>query len=398
MLTTLKNRDFRIYWVGALISFGGTWLQITAFSWLVRSLTPSPLMLGMVAFCSSLPMFAFSLFCGVFADRLDKRKAILWTQAALAVLAALLAYLVISETVQLAYVFVIAFASGTAAALDAPLRQSIVYDLVGKEDLTAAIALNSVGFNSARIAGPAIAGILIAKVGTGICFLINSISFLAVILAMLLVRVDTRPVQEAAASVWSDFLSGVWYMKSHRTILGLMLMIAAPSLFALPYQTLLPIFAKDILGVGAASFGAMLSATGIGALTGALVLTTLGKIIGKGRTMLIAALLLGTSLSGLAFTTSFAVALGFLGCIGFGTVIYIASTNSLLQSLSSNEMRGRVVGAYIFMFLGLSPIGNLIVGGLAQGISPQWAVATGGFLVSMMAAGIWLRRPDIKLL
>lgn len=355
-------------------------------------------MLGMVAFCSSLPMFAFSLFGGVFADRLDKRKAILWTQAALGLLAALLAFLVITEIVKLAHVFVIAFASGTAAALDAPLRQSIVYDLVGEEDLTPAIALNSVGFNSARIIGPAIAGVLIAKVGTGICFVINAVSFLAVILAMMMVRVDTRPMRHAAKSVWSDFLSGLSYIRGHRTILGLMLMIATPSLFALPYQTLLPIFAKDILGVGAASFGAMLSATGVGALTGALVLTTLGRMIGKGRTMLLAALLLGTSLLGLAATTSFTIALWFLGCIGFGTVIYIASTNSLLQSLSSNDMRGRVVGAYIFMFLGLSPIGNLIVGGLAQGVSPQWAVASGGLLVALMAAGIWLKRPDIRML
>lgn len=398
MFRPLRHRDYRLYWSGALISFIGTWLQSTALSWLVRSLTASPFLLGLVAFCSSVPVFALSLFGGVLADRLDKRRVLLVTQAALASFAALLAYLAISGLVRLEHIMLIALASGIAAALDAPLRQSLVYHLVGRADLPGAIALNSVGFNSARILGPALAGAIIARWGQGVCFVLNSASFGAVLVALALVNVDTRPREEPSSTLLSDLRGGLRYIRSQQTILGLMLMIAVPSVLTFPYQTMLPIFARDILHQGAGGFGSMLSSAGVGALAGAMSLGALGRRAGRGRALLLAAGLVGIALVLLSQSRNLHLTLACMVATGFGTVVYIASTNALLQTLASDHMRGRVVGAYVFMSMGLAPIGSLWMGGLAELTSPTAAVAFGGLVLLTMSIAVWVRRPDVRLL
>lgn len=398
MFRPLLHRDYRLYWSGTLVSFTGTWLQSTALSWLVRSLTASPFLLGAVAFCSSAPMFALSLFGGVLADRLDKRRTLFFTQAALSGCATLLAYLTISGRVQIEHIMLIALASGTAAALDAPLRQSLVYHLVGKQDLPNAIALNSVGFNSARILGPALAGLIIAAWGQGVCFALNAASFGAVILALVMVRVDTRPAQEPSSSILSDLRGGLMYIRSQKTILGLLLMMGIPHVLCFPYQTMLPIFARDILHQGAGGFGAMLSFAGIGALTGAMSIYHLSRSMGRGRTMIVAAGVVGLALIGLSRSTSYPVTLACMVLAGYGTVVYIASINAVLQTLASDRMRGRVVGTYVFVSQGLSPIGSLWIGGLAEFSSPQFAVLSGGLVFVAISVIVWLRRPDIRLL
>ena len=343
-------------------------------------------------------MFVLALFGGVMADRLDKRKVICYTQSVLGVLAGILAYLVMTDQIRLWHIMLIALASGTTFALDAPLRQSFVKSVVGDEDLSAAIALNSAAFNTARLIGPAIAGQVIALWGQAFCFVLNAISYFAVVMALLLIRVRPEPRESAYTSVWSDLWGGLDYVRSRPTILALILMIAVPSTLAFPANTLLPIFARDILHQGVTGFSIMLSSAGAGALLGALVLPSGGKLFGRGKFMLSACALLGLSLIGLAFSRSFAVTLIFLAGVGFGTVVFAASTNSLVQLESSDEMRGRVMGAHVFMFLGLSPIGSLLLGSIAELASPTVAVAFGGTSALALALGIWVKRPDIRLL
>ena len=389
MFRPLLHRDYRLYWSGTLVSFTGTWLQSTALSWLVRSLTASPFFLGAVGFCSSAPMFALSLFGGVLADRLDKRRTLYFTQAALAGCASMLAYLTVSGRVQIEHIMLIALASGTAAALDAPLRQSLVYHLVGKQDLPNAIALNSVGFNSARIS-PGSAGLIIAA---WVC-LPSTRS--AVILALVMVRVDTRPAEEPSSSVLPIFRR-LMYIRSQRTILALLLMVAIPHVLSFPYQTLLPIFARDILHQGAGGFGAMLSFAGIGALTGAMSIYHLSRSMGRGRTMIVAAGVVGLALIGLSQATHFPITLACMVVAGYGTVVYIATINAVLQTLASTACAG---GWFERMSVsqGLNPIGSLWIGGLAEFSSPQIAVLSGGLVFVVISVIAWLRRPDIRLL
>lgn len=398
MLTALRHRNYRIYWVGALVSFIGTWLQGTALSWLVRTLTPSPFHLGLVAFCGSAPMFIFSLFGGVLADRLDKKQVLVLTQAALGLFAGILAFLTLTDLVRLHHIMIIALASGIASALDVPLRQSFVFHLVGKKDLPNAIAMNSMGFNSARIIGPAFAGVLIARWGQGICFVLNSLSFAAVLVALLLVRVDSRPKEDPTASVWSDLLGGMDYVRHQTTIAALIVMVAIPSIVAFPYGSLLPIFARDVLHLGVGAYGTMLSSAGIGALIGASLLTFLGNRFGRGRVMLGALGLLGIGLLGLSWSRTFPLTLASLMTIGFAMPCYGANTNSLLQLLASERMRGRVMGAYAFTNLGLAPVGSLLVGGMAEMWGVSAAVSVGGVSVILLSAGMWMKRPDIRLL
>lgn len=398
MLSALRHRDYRIYWTGSAVSFLGTWLQNTAQSWLVRSLSPSPLALGLVGFCSSLPMFVLSLFGGVMADRMDKKRALMATQAALGVFAGLLAWLTLSGIVRLPHIFAIALASGTAAALDAPLRHSFVYHLVQKDDLPAAIALNSAAFNSARIVGPALAGLVVAQWGEGVCFVLNSVSFCAVLLALAFVSADSRPGAAPSSSVWSDLLGGLDYIRSHRTISGLIAIIAVPSVLVFPYGALMPILAKDILGTGVKGFGGLLSAAGVGALAGAALLTILSRRFGRGRVMIAALALQGAALVFLAWCRVYPLSLAALVAVGFGMVSFVSSVNALLQTLASERMRGRVMGAYVFTFLGLGPLGSLAVGALAEVWGVPVMITLSGLVALGVSAGVAFGRPDIRLL
>ncbi len=396
MLSALRHRDYRIYWSGSVVSFLGTWLQGTALSWLVRSLSPSPLMLGLVGFCSSLPMFALSLFGGVLADRMDKKRALMATQASLGIFAGVLAWLTLSGVIRLPHIFAIALASGTAAALDAPLRHSFVFHLVSKEDLPAAIALNSAAFNSARIVGPALAGIVVAHWGEGVCFVLNALSFGAVLAALAFVSTDARPGADPSSSVWSDLLGGLEYIRSHRTIGGLIGIIAVPSLLVFPYGALMPILAKDILGTGVKGFGGMLSAAGVGALAGASLLTLLTQRFGRGRVMLSALALQGSALVMLAWCRVYPVSLAALVAAGFGMVSFVSSVNAGLQTLASERMRGRVMGAYVFTFLGLGPLGSLAVGALAEGWGVPAMITLSGLVALGVSAAAAVARPDIR--
>ena len=398
MLSALRHRDFRIYWTGSAVSFLGTWLQNTAQSWLVRGLSPSPLALGLVGFCSSVPMFVFSLFGGVLADRMDKKRALMATQAALGVFAGLLAWLTLSGLVRLPHVFAIALASGTAAALDAPLRHSLVYHLAGKDDLPAAIALNSAAFNSARIVGPALAGLVVAQWGEGVCFVLNSLSFCAVLGALALVSADSRPGAAPSSSVWADLVGGLDYIRRNPAISGLIGIIAVPSLLVFPYGALMPILAKDILGTGVKGFGGLLSAAGVGALAGAGLLTWLSRRFGRGRVMMAALALQGGALVLLAWSRVYPLSVAALVAAGFGMVTFVSSVHALLQTLASETMRGRVIGAYVFTFLGLGPLGSLAVGALAEVWGVPVMICLSGLVALIVSAGYGLGRPDIRML
>lgn len=398
MLNALRHRDFRIYWIGNTVSFMGTWLQNTAMSWLVRSLTASPFYLGLVAFCGTAPMFFLSLFGGVLADRMDKRRVILVTQFSLGLFAGILAYLTISHRIRLLHIMLIALASGVAAAMDGPFRQSFVYHLVGRDDLPAAIAMNSISFNGARIVGPAIAGVLIARWGQGVCFGLNAISFGAVLIALLFLTVDTSPVNDGSTSVWADLTSGLHYIRRMPEIRGVILLVAIPSFLSFSYHSMLPIFARDILHRNAAGFGLMLSAQGVGALCAAALLPSVTERFGRGHVLLSALAFFGVAETVLALSRTYHLTLLAMAGAGFGFVLFIASANSALQLLSSEEMRGRVVGAYVFTSIGLSPVGNLIIGTFAEMASPQTAVAVGGVLAFALSAFTALWQPHLRRL
>jgi MFS family permease len=392
----LRHRNFRLFWFGQLLSLTGTWMQSTAQGWLVLELTDSAFLLGLVTAAGALPILLFTLYAGVIADRHDKRRIILVAQATALVLALALALLTDSGLITIQLILMVVLLLGVANAFEVPARQSFFVDLVGKEDLTNAIALNSSAFNLTRIIGPAIAGFLIAQVGISAAFYLNSISYLAVIVGLLLVRlprVDRPPPEE---SVWENLREGFTWLRANplpRTLVGL---VAAFSILAFPYAMLLPVFARDILQVGAPGLGALLSATGAGALAGAMVLAVIGSRVPRGPLLLISSLSFALLVAAFATSRSFLLSLLLLTCVGFFMILNNASTNALLQSIVPDELRGRVMGVYVFMFLGMTPLGSLQAGALARWLGAPMALTLGSAVLLVVVMVAWIRVPELR--
>jgi len=395
----LRHRNYRLFLLGQLVSLVGTWMQSVAQGWLVYKLTGSALALGLVAAAGQTPMLVLALVGGAVADRVAKRRLLMVTQSLLAGFAACLGTLTALGVVRPWHVAVLAALSGTAGAFDVPTRQAFVSEMVGDEDLMNAIALNSSVFHGARIIGPTIAGLLVAAAGLAACFFINSLSFLAVIGALYAMRLPPPAPRAREASLWSHLVAGLRYAGRTPLVAGILVLVAAFSIFGLPYAVLLPVYARDILAVGPQGLGMLSAASGTGALAGALGLATFSRTRRRTTLALVGLAVFAVAISGFGWAPRFSLALGCLVVSGGAALTFMASCNTLLQASVPDDMRGRVMGMYSFVFLGLAPFGALQAGGLAQHVGAPTTITIGsaaclGAVIAAVSLVPALRRPQ----
>ena len=395
LFPALRHRNFRIFFTGQLVSLVGTWMSNTAQAWLVLLLTNSPFYVGLVGALGSLPVLLVALYAGTVADRMSKLLLIKITQAAAMVLAFVLAGLTFAEVVTVHQIMVIATLVGVVSAFDIPARQSFFVEMVGKQDLVNAIALNSSAFNVTRVLGPAVAGFLIGKIGVAMCFLLNGFSFLAVLAA--LYSLDVPPYRRTAAppAAWSHMKEGLAYVRSDRRLLTLSLVIATLSIFGFPYLVLLPVMVRDVLGRGAVEFGWMSSAVGVGAMTGALLLAAGSARLRKGRVVKWASLSFGLIVSAFALSRSLPLSLALVALTGFTMIINTATTNTLLQSVTPDELRGRVMSVFTFSFVGMGPVGAFGAGWMAEQVGTPLALVVGGAVCTVVTVFAHWRVPEV---
>jgi MFS family permease len=374
-----------------MVSLVGTWMQNVAQSWLVYRLTGSVLLLGVIGFLSQFPVFLLGPFAGTVADRRARHRLVVATQTAAMLLAFALAALTLTGRVRVWHVGLLAALGGVVSAFDIPARQSFLVEMVGREDLANAIALNSSMFNLARALGPALAGVLVAALGEGWCFFLNGVSFLAVIASLLLMRLPPRPVRVSAASPWRDFVEGVGFAWHRGPIRSLLLLVGAVSLFGAPYTTLMPVFADRIVPGGPRTLGVLMGAVGVGALLGAVSLALRSTVRGLGRRAAWAAAGLGVALVLFVATRSLWLAAPVLVVVGFAMMVQMAAVNTLLQSMVPDGLRGRVMSLYTAMNMGMAPFGALLAGAVAHRAGAGPAVAAGG-LVCLVAALLFRSR------
>lgn len=361
-LRALRYRNFRLFFFGQLISLIGAWMQSTAQQWLVFSLTGSQLKLGSVVFAGLLPVLLLSLFLGVIVDRFSRRRLLLLTQSWFAVLSLALTILTFLDLIRFEYIILISFLIGIANALDMPTRQAFYADLVDREDLLNAIALNSSVFNGARIIGPAIGGFIVAQFGEAYAFGINSISYLAVIGSLLMMSIPPVLSTGEKKNPFSELKAGLSYLLGDRTVLGLVVMVASFSIFGFPYLVLLPVVAESVLDIGAKGFGGLMAAQGGGALIAALSLAFKGDSLPKGRLLVISRGLLGVSVALLAISRNPVLSMAALVAAGFSFISQLALTNTLIQLHVPDQLRGRVLSSYTWALAGFYPIGALLIG------------------------------------
>ena len=392
----LRHRNFQLFFAGQLISLIGTWMQTVAQSWLVYRMTGSALLLGTVGFASQIPVFLCAPVGGIVADRHNRQHVVITTQTASMILAGILAALTLSGRVQVWHIMVLAALLGVVNAFDIPARQSFLIDMVGREDLMNAIALNSSMFNGARIIGPAIAGILVASIGEGWCFFANSVSYIAVIIGLLLMRI-VRPGKLAReGSPLQNILEGFAFAKNTTPIRAILLLLGLVSFVGMPYTVLMPVFADKILHGGARGLGILMCATGVGALLGAASLAARVGLRGLGRLIAICAAGFGLSLVLFSFSTIFWLSTVLLVPVGFCMMVQMASSNTLIQAMVPDQLRGRVMSVYSMMFMGMAPFGALSAGAVAHHIGAPWAVALGGFACIVGAAFFWTHLPSFR--
>ena len=376
---SLRHRNYRLYLTGQLVSVCGTWMQQVAQSWLVYRLTGSATLLGIVGFATQIPVFGLGPIAGVIIDRYSPHRVTVLTQSAALVQALLLSLLTLMGWVQPAHIILLGFVLGIVNAFDMPARQALVNQMVDAKDLSNAVALNSSMINAARIVGPALAGIVVAKVGEGACFMINTVSYLAVIMALLAMKLPKKSDESARQfSIAHSLVEGLRYTLATVPIRDVLLLLGLVGFMGMPYMTLMPVFAAKIHKSGADALGMMLGAVGFGALIGALFLAQRATVLGLGRIIVIATLGFGLGL--IVFTVSrvFWLSLVILMGVGFGWMVLIAASNTALQTLADNEMRGRVMSLFSMMLVGMAPFGSLLAGWLADRIGAPLVVATGG--------------------
>lgn len=395
-LRSLRHRNFQLFFSGQLISLVGTWMQNIAQSWLVYRLTGSSVLLGAVGFASQIPVFVMAPLGGIAADRYSRQRVVIATQTASMLLAFALAGLTLTGRVQIWHVFVLAALLGVVNAFDIPARQAFLSEMVGRGDLINAIALNSSMFNGARIVGPAIAGILVASIGEGWCFFANAVSYLAVIAGLLLMRVKSREAMRGSGSALSHVIEGFRFVVGNPPIHVLMILLGVVSLTAMPYAVLMPIFADQILHGGARGLGLLMGSSGVGALAGALLLATRKGVRGLGRLIAIATGGFAVSLLGFAWSRVFALSLLLLVPVGFFLMLQMGASNTLIQSMSPDRLRGRVMSVYSMMFMGMAPFGALFSGAAAGRLGAPATVALGGLICLVAAALFTVRLPDLR--
>ncbi len=388
--SALSFRDFRLFWFGQLVSLSGTWMQSVAQGWLVYSLTKSPFYLGLVAAASAFPILLFTLLGGVIADRFPKRNLLLITQGMSIIPALILGVLTSMGMATVWHVALLAFLLGTINAIDIPTRQSFLAEMVGKGHIVNAIAMNSAAFNGARIVGPMMAGLAISYFGISACFFLNAASFVAVIAALASMRIKGES-KIGSKGVLSEFLEGIAFLRGSREIIHVIVLIAVFSLIGLPYISLLPVFAAEVFHRGAEGFGYLVGASGIGALTAALAIAARGDIRNKARFMSFAGLCFSVALFVFSLSKIFLLSLVAIMFGGWGMVSYLATANSYIQVSVPDELRGRVMSVYSFVFLGTAPIGNSIMGIIADKAGTTHTVTAAGALC-IIASGIFAKK------
>ena len=389
-LTVFRHRNYRLFFTGQLVSLMGTWITNVAQGWLVYQLTSSPLMLGVVTFAGQVPVFFFSLFGGMISDRFERRRMLLITQALAMLQSAALAVLTLTGLIQVWHIVALALFQGVVNAFDVPIRQSMTVEMVGKADLRHAISLNSMMFNLARVTGPAVGGLLIALVGVGWCFGIDALSYAAVLTGLALMQFPPLPVR-VHAQPFAAIREGLGYAWTMREIRASLLLIAVCSCFGAAYMSLLPAFARDVLHQGSEGLGFLYSAVGAGALLGAY---TLARVPDRHLflTPVMAALGFGLMLLLFSWSRWFAASLALLVPAAFCLMLLGGSTNSIVQLLSREDMRGRVVALYAMGMMGMMPWGSLILGGVAEHLGSHWAVSIGGAVCILAALVAWRDR------
>ena len=388
----LHHRNFRLFFVGQFVSRVGFWMQNMALAWLVYRLTESSLMLGLVAFAGQAPTLVFGLFAGVVADRFDRYRVILVTLILALAQALLLGVLTLLDRITAWQVFGLALAAGAIQAFEMPARQSFLMEIVGRDDITSAVALNSTLVNGARILGPALAGVLVAQFGEGVCFLVNGLSFVPIIVGFLAMRLPARGLPEGSASSTGTFIrEGVAYALHTPAIRLLLVLVGLISLLSTPYTVLMPVFAGDILDSGPNGMGMLMGAAGLGAVVGTLLLARHQGHETLGRVMALALVRFGLGLLLFAWSDRFWLSMLVLPLVGSGFMVPLSATNTLLQTLAPDRLRGRVMSLFLMMFMGAPPVGSLLAGFLAPVIGAPLTVGSMGVLCLLLAGYVFLK-------
>jgi MFS family permease len=392
LLRALRSRNYRLFVAGQSVSLIGTWMQQVAMSWLVYRLTGSALLLGVLGFCSHIPVFTLASVAGVLADRWDRRRLLLITQSLAMVQAALLSAIVVTGVVQVWHVVVLSLVLGIVNAFDIPIRQSFVVEMVElREDLGNAIALNSSMVHSARLVGPSIAGLLVSAVGEGFCFALNSASYLGVIFALAAMRLTPRERSPRQRHILHELHEGFRYAFDFTPIRNILFLVATVSLMGMSYTSLLPVFAREVHHGGAHTYGFLLGASGGGALVGTLFLARRPSVLGLGRVMARAPLFLGFALAVFALSSSLPLSLLALTLTGFSSMSIMSSSNTILQTIVEEDKRGRVMSFFTMSFMGMTPFGSLLAGSLAGWIGARTTVLIGA-LVCLVGSALFARQ------
>ena len=396
---SLRYRNYRLFFYGQSVSLIGTWMQRIAVPWLVYRLTGSAMLLGISGFAGQIPSLFLSPFAGVITDRWNRYHVLVWTQVLSMIHAFLLAWLVLSGNVQIWQIIFLSFLIGCINTFDVPARHSFVIEMVEKkEDLGNAIALNSLMFNGARLIGPSIAGVLLATAGEGMCFLINGISFVFVIASLLLMKLNLKKPEPKNTDIIAELREGITYVFGFLPIRHIILLLGLVNILVMFYSTLMPVFAKEILGGDSHTYGFLMGAAGFGALLGALFLASRETVLKLGRIIPLAVIVFGTALVILSFSRIFLLSAFVMIFVGMGLMLQAASSNTILQTITEDGKRGRVMSFYTMAVMGTSPFGSLLAGWLAKAIGTPLTIFTGGIL-SVAGAILFLRKlPELKQL
>ncbi len=386
-----------MFFGGQIISLVGTWMQQIALTWLVYRMTNSAFLLGFVGFAGQVPSFILGPFSGVVADRVNRHKALFVTQGLSMLQAAILAFLTLTGAIAVWHIIVLSILLGIINAFDIPIRQSFLLEMIeNREDLGNAIALNSSMFNGARLVGPAVAGVMIAAIGEGPCFLLNSISYIAVILALAAMKIPRRHIEKSSGGVFTGFAEGARYAFGFLPIRNILLLLALVSVMGLPYSVLMPIFARDILGGGPHTLGFLMSATGVGALSGALLLASRKSVRGLGKWISNATITFGLGLIAFSFSRILTLSILLLFVVGFGMMVQMASSNTILQTIVDDDKRGRIMSFYTMAFMGMAPLGSLLAGSFASTIGAPYTLLIGGVVCIAGAAYFASQLPELR--
>jgi MFS family permease len=395
----LRSKNYRLFFAGQGISLIGTWMTQTATIWLVYSLTQSPLMLGVVGFSSQVPSFVLAPFGGVFADHFSRHRTLIGTQILSMIQSLALATLALTGVIQIWHLIVLSLFQGIVSAVDAPARQAFVAELVEqKGDLANAIAINSTMFNGARLVGPAIGGLIVASIGTAYCFLIDGVSYIAVIVALLAMRFQPKNLLVSPGNPLQKIKEGFNYAFGFPPIRALLLLSALVSFFGLQYTVLVPVFAENILRGGAETLGFLMAASGVGALSGGIYLASRRTILGLGKLISFGPAILGIGLISFSFSRFLPLSLLTMLLVGLGTIFQVAAGNTVLQTIVEDEKRGRVMSLFTMAFLGTIPFGNLLGGVLADRISAPTVLLIDGIICILGSAYFNRKLPFLRKL